>query len=109
MIKAIILLGTVFINTDIHAVPSADVVGSLEPLPHSRQVVAQGVQAQAKDWFSLSPREKMNRVKALPRVTHQKRCSDMDTVLNDCKEQPGSIEEAHQRTALAYSRRLGSH
>lgn len=64
MIKAIILLGMVFINTDMHAVTSTDVSGSLELLPHSRQVVAQGVQPQAKNWFSLSPLEKMNRVRA---------------------------------------------
>ena len=42
-----------------------------------------------------------------PRNNHQKRCSDMDTVFDVCKEQSGSIEEAHQRTVLAYSRRLG--
>lgn len=42
-----------------------------------------------------------------PRNNHQKRSSAIDTVLDACKEQSGSIEEAHQRTALEYSRSSG--
>jgi hypothetical protein len=116
MIKAIILLGTLFINTAPLAVTSAAASDSLEQLNPSRKVATLNSPPQVTDWYSRSSLENRNRVKAvhlqsndLPPVNDHKRCSDMDTVLNGCKEQPGSIEEAHQRTALAYSRSSGSH
>lgn len=73
-------------------------------------------QPHEKDWFSRSPLEKMKRVGVvqlkkidLPPIDTQKRCSDFDTLFNDCKEEPGSIYEAHQRTALAYAQHSRSH
>ena len=116
MISAIILLGTLFINTSAHAVTRVAGSSLLAQLHQSQTVAMRGNQPEDADWFSLSPLEKMNRVKAvhlphvdLPQIIDQKRCSDMDTVLNGCKEQPGSFEEGHQRTALAYSRQSGSY
>lgn len=116
MIKAIILLGTFLVNTSVPALKSADVSVPWEHLNHERKMATVGNQPQATDWFSQSSLQKMNRVKVahlqnidLPPINTQKCCSDMDTVLNGCKEQPGSREEAHQRTALAYSRHSGGH
>jgi hypothetical protein len=116
MIKIIILLGIFIVNTSAPEVKSADVRVSWGHLNHARKVATLKNQPQPTDWYSRSSLVNRNRVKAVhlqnldfPPVNNQKRCSDMDTVLSGCKEQPGSIEEAHQRTALAYSRSSGSH
>lgn len=116
MIKIIILLGIFLVNTSAPEVKSADVRVSWGYSKHARKVATLKNQPQASDWYLRSSLVNMNRVKAvhlqsndLPPVNNQKRCSDMDTVLSGCKEQRGSIEEAHQRTALAYSRSSGSH
>ena len=108
MIKALILLGALFLNTDICSVISKDTRDLFAQLNHVQR--GELSKLQATDWLSLREREKSIRLKSLhiPPITTQKRCSDMDTVLNGCKEESGSIYEAHQRTALAYSRRLGS-
>jgi hypothetical protein len=43
----------------------------------------------------------------IPAFNAQKRCSDLDDVFYGCKEIPGSLEEAYQRTALDCSQNTG--